>query len=93
MTAEISEARQLFAESIADPKTFQARIADAIRESGGNLSEAARRLGISRRTLYRYIAEHPSLIEMVEKTRLWNDTKEREYDRRMQRKSRATKEK
>ncbi|APR86066.1 Response regulator of zinc sigma-54-dependent two-component system [Minicystis rosea] len=34
-------------------------VAEALRETGGNLSEAARRLGVARSTLYRMMPPHP----------------------------------
>jgi DNA-binding NtrC family response regulator len=89
MNAEISEARQLAAESIVDHKAFESKVRAAITQSGGNVAEAARILGVSRRTMTRYVAEDKSLAELVTRSRNKNDTDEREYNRKMQRKSRA----
>jgi DNA-binding NtrC family response regulator len=91
MNAGISEARHLSAESIIDRKTFENKINEAIRESGGNVSRAAEILGVSRRTMCRYIAESQSLEAAVNEERRKNDTGQREYNRRMQRKSRRGK--
>jgi DNA-binding NtrC family response regulator len=89
MNAGISEARQLSAESIADHKAFERKVREAIEKSQGNVSKAAEVLGVSRRTMCRYISENSSLSGAVNKARSKNDTDEREYSRRMQRKSRA----
>lgn len=35
----------------------------AVKEAGGNISQAAKKLGIGRRTLYRWISEHPEIRE------------------------------
>jgi DNA-binding NtrC family response regulator len=85
----ISGARQLSAESIANRRAFENKVSEAIRESEGNVSEAARILGVSRRTMCRYIAENRALGAAVDEERRKNDTEEREYSRRMQRKHRA----
>jgi predicted transcriptional regulator len=53
------------------------------------VSEAAEILGVSRRTMNRYISESSSLRDAVSAERLKNDTEQRKYSRRMQRKSRA----
>jgi DNA-binding NtrC family response regulator len=42
---------------VAPPDDEKSRVLRAIQEAGGNRSEAARRLGISRATLYRRLAE------------------------------------
>jgi transcriptional regulator of acetoin/glycerol metabolism len=65
----VSETRKLSAESIADPKSFESKVSEAIRRSRGNVTEAAEILGISRRTMCRYIAENPALARVVEKVR------------------------
>ncbi len=37
-------------------------VAEVLEETGGNRSEAARRLDVSRATLYRFLAENPGLV-------------------------------
>jgi hypothetical protein len=82
-------AKLLSAESITNPKSFEARVCEAIRSSGGNVSEAARVLGVSRRTLHRYITDRPSLENAVDEERARNDTEKRAYDRYAQARWRA----
>ena len=65
--------RQLTAEMIADPKTFRSKICEAIRRTDGNVTEAARILGVSRRTMHRYLAEDPYLCDAVDEARVAND--------------------
>lgn len=43
------------------PKLNTAAVLDALRKSGGNRAKAARLLGVSRTTLYRFIRAHPAL--------------------------------
>ena len=73
------QTRQLSAEQIADPETFKRKICDAIRRSQGNVSEAAEYLGVSRRTLHRYLADTEVLCNVLEEERLKSD------DRRLRR--------
>jgi hypothetical protein len=83
------EARRLSAENIADHKTFEDKVVSAIRASRGNVAAASRILGVSRRTMTRYVATNKSISAVIDEERLKNDTDHREYNRRMQRESRA----
>jgi ActR/RegA family two-component response regulator len=48
-----------------DRLLFARRIKDAVRSAGGNLSEAARMLGITKRTLSRWLAQDTKLSASV----------------------------
>jgi ActR/RegA family two-component response regulator len=56
---ELSTLRQ------ANPKAAQRRVKDAVRKAGGNLSAAARELGIAKRTLTRWLAEDENFAHEV----------------------------
>ncbi len=43
------------------PKLDAARVAQGLSAAGGNLADAARHLGVSRTTLYRFLDRHPDL--------------------------------
>jgi ActR/RegA family two-component response regulator len=45
------------------------RVKLALKESQGNIAEASRRLGVSERTLYRWMVAHPELQREAEKMR------------------------
>jgi ActR/RegA family two-component response regulator len=63
---ELAEkARRLSARRISDPKAFVVECRDEVKKSKGNVSQAAEKLGVSRRTLTRYIAEFPAIMEGV----------------------------
>jgi len=57
------------AERVVDPEAFERRCAAALKKSKGNVQEAARELGVSRRTLTRYIEQSPNLRRVLRETR------------------------
>ncbi len=42
-------------------KLDESKVRDALQTTGGNKSQAAKHLGVSRATLYRFLGEHPAL--------------------------------
>ena len=75
---------ELSASWITDPAGTQERCAKAIRQAHGVVKDAAEILGIDRRTLWRYINDHPPLATELEamrkahhgRTPLWDSTGE-----------------
>lgn len=57
----ISGNPNLSAQRWTDPKRVKARVVKAVREAGGNLSAAARSLGITKRTLSRWFEDDREL--------------------------------
>jgi excisionase family DNA binding protein len=55
----------LSAEWTADPASAHMQVVQAIKVAEGDIREAARRLGVSRPTLYRWIQERESLQTAV----------------------------
>lgn len=51
----------LGAERVAVPKKWAAQVRKAMKDAGGRITEAADALGVSRRTLYRWLDEDPRL--------------------------------
>jgi transposase-like protein len=60
-----SSNRTLSARYVAEPKLVVIECRIAIKLRNGSISEAARKLGISRRTLHRWIREHPEILKGV----------------------------
>lgn len=49
--------------------TAHLRVKKALQEAQGNLNEASRKLGVSTRTIQRWLKAHPALEREVEKMR------------------------
>lgn len=60
---------KLSAERVSDPDAWQRRCEVAIRRARGVVQEAARELGVTRRTLTRYIEESPTLRRVLRESR------------------------
>lgn len=60
---------RLSAERTANPGRFTAECTRALSKAKGNVSEAARALDVTRRTLTRYIKESPSLRAALREAR------------------------
>lgn len=57
----ISGNPDLSAQRWTDPKRAKKRVIEAVRKANGNLSAAARSLGITKRTLSRWFEDDPRL--------------------------------
>lgn len=60
---------KLSAERVSDPDIFERRCETAIRRAKGVVQEAARELGVTRRTLTRYIERSSSLRRVLRESR------------------------
>jgi len=60
---------QLSAERIVDPEGFERKVRRALAAHKGDVTEAARTLGISRRTLTRYIEDNKNLQKTLKGVR------------------------
>jgi DNA-binding NtrC family response regulator len=65
---------KLSAERISDPDGFERKCAAAIGKAQGNVREAARELGVSRRTLTRYIEDSQALRRALREARKGAET-------------------
>ena len=50
---------------LSDPQAALEVVKAAIRQAGGNVTAAASLLGMSRRTLYRWLFDHPNVLDEV----------------------------
>lgn len=55
--------RQLTGLWLSDPKAALAAVESAIKEAGGNVTAAAKKLKLNKRTLYRWLYRHPEVLD------------------------------
>jgi DNA-binding NtrC family response regulator len=60
---------KLSALRILDPASAALKITLALRAAHGDVGEAAEKLGVNRRSLFRWIADHPKLAAELRKMR------------------------
>lgn len=66
--SEIDEnVTDLVATSIADPQELNATVIDALKAEEGDVRNTAKKLGVSPRTLYNILKDHPPLKQVKDK--------------------------
>lgn len=72
------QVRHLISLAVSDPTLWHRRVHGALEDSHGNVSQAARVLGISTRSLWRWISEKPSLLHRTghQKNRAFSATQD-----------------